>query len=565
MKWGLAMLTVRQFLELQNFSDFKLLAGKDGLENIISSVNIMDNPDALDWFTPGDMLLTSGYFFKDSVDVQNEVVRQLKAINCPALCIKPKRYFGEIPDNMLALADQLGVPVIEIPYGISFSKIISIVMEEITEKYDILNRKSLDIHEAFFNISLYGGGLQKICSSLSTMLRNPVVLLDKYWNIFQWSELPDNPKPLANYMNLEVNAAFIDSELVQTLPDDFESLKKPVVRQISTGVEKIDCVIMPVFITNAHHGYIVVWRTMNPLYEIDFITLEHGAMSFALERIRQLELEKTKNKIRKEFYEELLSGNIQTRENLEYLCEMHGLNPNLWYTPLVAQVEYQENEGLGLIERKQIEEGRFKDVLKFIDVYACEKKFALHGFSQDNQVIMLLGMKPETSSYMVQEATGEVIADIEAHVEGILLRVGVGRTCKNLLNISRTYNEAKEALRLLRKSKSSMKVSRYDDFMVHHFLEENISTHAMKKFFEDALGPIYEYDQKYHSELLSTMEAWLSHHMNVAETSRALFTHRNTILYRMDRIASILQTDLKNADDLLKYQLALKIYRLLDL
>lgn len=559
------MLTVKQFLELQNFKDFKLLAGKSGLDNIISSVNIMDNPDALDWFTPGDMLLTSGYFFKDSKAVQDEVVRQLKAINCPALCIKPKRYFGEIPQGMLELADKLGLPVIEIPYGISFSKIISIVMEEITEKYDVINRKSIDIHEAFFNISLYGGGLQKICSSLSSMLGNPVVLLDKYWNIFQWSELMDNPKPMANFLKLEVNAPFIDSDLVRTLPIDFESLKKPVVRQINAENEAIDCVIMPVLITNAHHGYILVWRTMKPLSEIDFIALEHGAMSFALERIRQLELEKTKNKIRKEFYEELLSGNIQTRENLEYLCEMHGLNPNLWYTPIVAQIDYHGNDSLGMIERKQIEESRFKDVLKFVDVYASEKKYALHGFSQDNQVIMLLGMKPEASSYAVQEAVGEVISDLEKCVDGISFRVGVGRTCKNLLNISRTYHEAKEALRLLKKSKSSMKVSRYDDFVVHHFLEENISAHAMKKFFEDALGPIYEYDQKYHSELLPTMEAWFSHHMNVAETSRALFTHRNTILYRMDRISSILQTDLKNADELLKFQLALKIYRLLDL
>ena len=363
------MFTVKQFLALQQFKDFKLLAGDKGLDHIISSVNIMDNPDALDWFTPGDMLLTSGYFFKDSVEVQNEVVKQLKAINCPALCIKPKRYFGDIPNNILELANQLEMPVIEIPYGISFSKIISIVMEEITEKYDVLNRKSLDIHEAFFNISLYGGGLKKICESLSSMLKNPVVLLDKYWNTFQWSELDGNPKPMDDFLHLEVNAPFIDSDLIQTLPVDFENLKKPVVRQLNTGDGVIDCVIMPVYITNVHHGYILVWRTMHALSEIDYITLEHGAMSFALERIRQMELEKTKNKIRKEFYEELLSGNIQTRENLEYLCEQYGLNPNLWYTPIVMHVEYFGNEMLDvdIIEKKQFEESRFKYSLIYFD------------------------------------------------------------------------------------------------------------------------------------------------------------------------------------------------------
>lgn len=564
------MFTVRQFLKLQQFRDFKLIAGEGGLDHIISSVNIMDNPDALDWFTPGDMLLTSGYFFKDSTEIQNEVVRQLKTINCPALCIKPKRYFGHIPENMIHLANELNLPVIEIPYGVSFSKIISIVMEEITEKYDVLNRKSLDIHEAFFNISLYGGGLQKICSSLSDMLKNPVVLLDKYWNIFLWAELEGNPKPIGNYLHLEVNAPFIDSELIQTLPFDFENLQKPVVRQIKVDGQVIDCVIMPVFITNAHHGYILVWKTMTDLSEIDYIALEHGAMSFALERIRQLELEKTKNKIRKDFYEELLSGNIQNRENLDYLCELHGLNPTLWYTPVLAHIEFYGNDVPDMIEKKRIEESKYKDALKYLDAYAhaYEKKYALHCFSQNNQIVILLGMKPDnnvTNSFTVRETLNDILLDLEKLVEGITLRLGVGRTCKNLLSISKTYTEAREALRLLRKSKSSIKISRFEDFVVHHFLEENISAHAMKKFFEEALGPIYEYDQKYHSELLPTMEAWISHHMNVAETSRALFTHRNTILYRIDRIASILQTDLKNSDELLKFQLALKIYRLLDL
>lgn len=56
----------------------------------------------------------------------------------------------------------------------------------------------------------------------------------------------------------------------------------------------------------------------------------------------------------------------------------------------------------------------------------------------------------------------------------------------------------------------------------------------MRKFFESALGPIYQYDKKYSSELIPTLETWINHHFNVAETARALFAHRNTVLYRMD-------------------------------
>lgn len=58
------MLTVSDFLRLEPFKDFKVVSGSKGLTNKISSVNIMDNPDALDWFSPEEMLISSGFFSK---------------------------------------------------------------------------------------------------------------------------------------------------------------------------------------------------------------------------------------------------------------------------------------------------------------------------------------------------------------------------------------------------------------------------------------------------------------------------------------------------------------------
>src|SRR5690554_1665522 len=119
------MFTVEKLLNIVAFQDFKVISGHKGLSNNISSVNIMDNPDAIDWFSAGEVLLTSGFFFKDSSYLQNKIMDQLKSINCPALCIKPQRYLNEIPENMIALSNDLDLPIIELPYGFSFSKIMN--------------------------------------------------------------------------------------------------------------------------------------------------------------------------------------------------------------------------------------------------------------------------------------------------------------------------------------------------------------------------------------------------------------------------------------------------------
>lgn len=51
--------------------------------------------------------------------------------------------------------------------------------------------------------------------------------------------------------------------------------------------------------------------------------------------------------------------------------------------------------------------------------------------------------------------------------------------------------------------------------------------------------------------------------MNISETAKEMFIHRNTLIYRIEKIKEILKTDLKNYEELLQIQLALRIYRLL--
>ncbi|MGO4940447.1 hypothetical protein ACTQ45_10545 [Fundicoccus sp. Sow4_D5] len=47
-------------MRIPEFADFRLVTNtsETSLENTVSAVNIMDNPDAIDWFSPGELLLT---------------------------------------------------------------------------------------------------------------------------------------------------------------------------------------------------------------------------------------------------------------------------------------------------------------------------------------------------------------------------------------------------------------------------------------------------------------------------------------------------------------------------
>ncbi|MDH6672698.1 hypothetical protein M2277_003360 [Paenibacillus sp. LBL] len=60
------MLTIRDILQIKAIEGIKLVAGSAGIDHQISIVNIIENPDVFDWLASNELLLSTGYIFKDS-------------------------------------------------------------------------------------------------------------------------------------------------------------------------------------------------------------------------------------------------------------------------------------------------------------------------------------------------------------------------------------------------------------------------------------------------------------------------------------------------------------------
>lgn len=64
------MLKVSDLLTLEELPGITLVAGHKNQDQPILKVNILENPDILDWLTAGELLLTTGYIFKDDRKLQ---------------------------------------------------------------------------------------------------------------------------------------------------------------------------------------------------------------------------------------------------------------------------------------------------------------------------------------------------------------------------------------------------------------------------------------------------------------------------------------------------------------
>jgi PucR family transcriptional regulator, purine catabolism regulatory protein len=79
-------------------------------------------------------------------------------------------------------------------------------------------------------------------------------------------------------------------------------------------------------------------------------------------------------------------------------------------------------------------------------------------------------------------------------------------------------------------------------------------------FQEEILGPLLAYEGG--RELIHTLEVYFEHNGNLSQTAEALFVHRNTLIYRLERIADIAHMNLDLPETRLAVQLALHITRM---
>ncbi|MGG4498060.1 PucR family transcriptional regulator [Brevibacillus reuszeri] len=561
------MLTIKDLLQIKSIDGIKIIAGEQGIDNVVSIVNIMENPDVFDWLSSNELLLSTGYIFKDNEELQNKIIKELAEINCSGLCIKMHRYFDQIPQNMIDHANRYGLPLLALPFEYTLSKVIAIINEKASGRYDLLNRKTLDMHNALFRIALEGGGIDRISSELAETIGNPLLILDRDWNLLHYTEIKQNPVPLKSCLTLAKNRPVFTREFTESIPINISQIKKSIKRIYHGKDQEVKCRVLPVAVANYIYGFIVVWQTVRELNEFDYIVLEQASTIMALDRIKAREIEEVKLKIRQDFFDDLLTGKITSSDSIQTLCDLHGLNSTYMYYCAVITIEPVELENLeDIVDRKYELDRIAKKCVDIVYDYANKAHGEITCFYRNNRIIILVGQnehKPPTSVSEAKQFATELRMTLQEKIKKTTFYMGIGRQYKTITSLHKSFSEAHEAIRLMQKFDSKGNVSHFDDYSVYHFLDSNIKDIELEDFFLKQLGTIYEHDHSFGTSFMSTLENYFAYNQNVSEAAKAMFIHRNTFIYRIDKIKELLNMDLKNSEELLQIQLALKIGKLL--
>lgn len=143
--------TLKDLQQIDPFHEMQVIAGKDGLHNIVRYAGVLDAPDSVQFTREGEFVMTTGYILVNDNNALMHIIEELHQKKAAALGIKMFRYLQSFPEDARNLADQYALPIFFIPNRYSWHDLMMPLLLNICVSNDI-TMHYLDIYDHLLNI-----------------------------------------------------------------------------------------------------------------------------------------------------------------------------------------------------------------------------------------------------------------------------------------------------------------------------------------------------------------------------------------------------------------------------
>lgn len=546
---------VQQLLNLDYFQDFHVLAGRNGLQREVQGIVTVDTPDAFQWMTGKELVLATGYVFQKEPQCLRDAFRDGNIANCAAMMIQRGSYLNNLPEETVQNFEELGIPLISMPYYVSFqdvtSQITTAVMDRCFRDFGVVDA----INEPEDGESYKHRKIQHILKGVEKETHFPTMLFDVRSEKAYYSsddfllevgtiglEITDFWKPSVPFTR-HLICDYMNMERFRILNEDMG--KKPRFSWITTpitvnGITEAYLVLVESREFIDHYDELslrTAYLIMQQLYENIYVGQNVGSAGF------------------ENFIRALLDNSEIDREKLIYQANTQGVSLNDDYICIYFK---QTNHDICAKNARPV----FLDALRSSTIH----RSARLAFLGENEGVILLSSE---GCNIPTDAVGHI--DKTALESGILHFQEI--VTEHLPEAELCYSTVREKHPL-----SDLKDNIQKCLDVLHmgkiiFPEKNIWDY-------DELGPLAwiripekeleEMESHYrelsrdekNEETLHTLKVYLENNMNFSLTAKKLDVHINTVRSRISRAEELVHIDWDDYISRIKTQLLLQFLHL---
>lgn len=454
-----------------------------------------------------------------------------------------------VSPTAIAEANASSIPILTLPPNNRVRLVEKAIVSLLVDRKGQLERRGTQIYRQLTQISSRNEGMAELISAMARLTNKSVVVQDKRLRILYSSV---QPQFVAQWEDIELFLRKLDNLPVE-LQDRHRvtEIDNPVLMQ-SMPTPSIARLISPIVTKDIGRGYLSIIGWDNELDDVDTLVTEHGAAACALEMAKAKAISDTEKRLRGTFLDRLLIGDVSqqeaTRQGERFEHDMTKIH-------LAIVLAWQGEKSLSTRRLETLINTIVK--AKGADALVWQRE-------REEEVLIFHATDPKNPIDTSMELATACSEEVQRQYPQVHIAIGLGQPARDISGWRTSYRDAVQALDLARRLQTDTPLY-IGDLGVYQLILSLSDREKLLNFCERTLGSLIEYDLRQHADLIKTLEAFFACHGNLSETAKQLIVHRNTLLYRMNRINDIADIDLNRPETRLALHLALTIRRLLTL
>jgi len=207
-----------------------------------------------------------------------------------------------------------------------------------------------------------------------------------------------------------------------------------------------------------------------------------------------------------------------------------------------------------IIETKNEKDNNALETVR--NIFSSKTKDFITAVDEKN-IILVKEVKP-SETYEDMSKTAKVIVDMLNSEAMSSVNVAYGTIVNEIKEVSRSYKEAKLALDVGKIFYSERKIIAYSNLGIGRLIYQ-LPIPLCKMFIKEIFDG--KSPDEFDEETLTTINKFFENSLNVSETSRQLYIHRNTLVYRLDKLQKSTGLDLRVFEDAITFKIALMVVK----
>ncbi len=505
------------------------------------SITVRAQPPAFPEIYGGELALVSMQVLQsyDSRMTLTQVLAKLAEVNVEAVAAEE----DFIDDEVIALAAEHEMGLMSLPNDASLTSIERAVNTLIVNQGAQMQQRAIEIQRQLTRHVAENRDLNSLLQIIARATAKPVLIHDDAGVLMSqiYPTMSRRPGARSLVNNLPYNE--FHTWLTKEAPtEEGAILPSPLGHTTVLKVEKRVA------------GYLSLVDSSNVITEFDRLVLTYGADVCAIEMAKNRAIASAVEQARGDWVQMWLSGTPTDDDMMATRASQAGFDIDSMYVVAVFKAVTEAGTSLPLdsliaLVRDDMTRRQMSGAIgQYVDV-----------------IVVLYPVDANNTVSRVRAMIEEVREQVAMRTPSGLVSVGISRSASGLSALRDAYREAKDALSIAGELGETEQATFYGDLKLYQLLLalKEGGLDYMQTFYVETLGALVEHDERKQSDLIRTLSGFFEANGNLAKAANDLDVHRNTLVYRLERISELTNLDLDDADNRLILHLALKIQKVL--